>query len=203
MPERIATGQWLVTRGTRWFFDSGAVSLDFAHTGTSWGDPSWEQLHAPTDLGRWLGERYPRLEDQPTERELADAIALRTSIDAIARALSEDRTPQADDVDTVNLFAATPDVPPALTGGRRQAGAARIRVGQALASIARDAVHLFDHELGDHEHRIRQCSASNCGLLFYDESRTNNRRWCSMQRCGNRAKVRAFRERALETGGTK
>jgi predicted RNA-binding Zn ribbon-like protein len=195
MPERIPTGQWLVTQGTRWFFDSGAVSLDFAHTGTSWGDPSWEQLHAPGDLGRWLGERYPRLDAEPTERELADALALRSAIDSIARALGEDRELHAEDVDTVNLFAAMPDVPPALVGGRRQAGAGRIRVGQALASIARDAVQLFDHELETHEHRIRQCSASNCALLFYDESRTNNRRWCSMQRCGNRAKVRAFRER--------
>jgi predicted RNA-binding Zn ribbon-like protein len=33
-------------------------------------------------------------------------------------------------------------------------------------------------------------------MVFHDESRTNNRRWCSMERCGNRAKVRAHRERA-------
>ena len=196
MPERIATGQWLITRGTRWFFDSGAVSLDFAHTGTNWGPAEWEQLHAPADLGGWLAERYPRLDADPTERELADALALRGAIWSIAAALSEQRTPGAEDVDTVNLFAAMPDVPPALTGGRRQAGAGRIRVGQALSALARDAVHLFDHELDDPDHRIRQCDGDRCALVFYDESRTNNRRWCSMQRCGNRAKVRAFRERS-------
>ena len=196
MPEHVATGQWLVTRGTRWFFDSGAVSLDFAHTGTNWGPADWEQLHAPGDLGRWLGERYPRLDAEPTERELADALALRASIAAIANAFAAQQAPGGDDVDTVNLFAATPDVPPALSGGRRQAGAGRVRVGQALASIARDAVHLFGHELEEPDNRIRQCSADNCALVFYDESRTNNRRWCSMQRCGNRAKVRAFRERS-------
>jgi predicted RNA-binding Zn ribbon-like protein len=32
--------------------------------------------------------------------------------------------------------------------------------------------------------------------VFYDESRAGSRRWCSMQRCGNRAKVRAHRQRA-------
>jgi predicted RNA-binding Zn ribbon-like protein len=125
---------------------------------------------------------------------------LRAAIAGIAAALSERRSPDAEDIDTVNLFAATPDVPPALAGGRRQAGAGRIRVGQALSSVARDAVELFGHEadrqLHTDEQRIRTCSASDCRLVFYDESRTNNRRWCSMQRCGNRAKVRAFRERS-------
>ena len=195
------TGQWLVSQGTRWFFDTGALSLDFAYTGASGGNPDSDQFHAPGDLGRWLGERFPRLDGEPGERELSDALGLRSAIFAIAAALSERRAPTADDVDTVNLFAATPDVPPALAGGRRQAGAGRIRIGQALSSVARDAVELFGHEvdsshLESGEQRIRQCSASDCGLVFYDESRTNNRRWCSMQRCGNRAKVRAFRERA-------
>jgi len=32
--------------------------------------------------------------------------------------------------------------------------------------------------------------------VFHDESRTATRRWCSMSRCGNRAKVRAFRARS-------
>ena len=198
MPEQPATGQWLVSQGTRWFFDTGALSLDFAYTGATVGNPDWEQFHAPGDLGRWLGERFPRLDGEPGERELSDALGLRSAIASIASALSERRTPDADDVDTINLFSATPDVPPALAGGRRQAGAGRIRIGQALSSVARDAVQLFGHEVAGEvgEQRIRQCSASDCSLVFYDESRTNNRRWCSMQRCGNRAKVRAFRERA-------
>jgi predicted RNA-binding Zn ribbon-like protein len=195
-----STGQWLVSQGTRWFFDSGALSLDFVYTGAGGGNPDSEQFHAPVDLGRWLGGRFPRLDGEPGERELSDALGLRSAIFSIAGALSERRVPNADDVDTINLFAATPDVPPALAGGRRQAGAGRIRIGQALSSVARDAVNLFGHEdasrLDGGEHRIRQCSASDCRLVFYDESRTNNRRWCSMQRCGNRAKVRAFRERA-------
>jgi predicted RNA-binding Zn ribbon-like protein len=208
MPEKPvtgprSTGQWLVSQGTRWFFDTGALSLDFAYTGASGGASGGagsEQFHAPDDLGRWLGERFPRLDGELGERELSDALGLRSAIFAIAAALSERRAADADDVDTINLFAATPDVPPALRGGRRQAGAGRIRIGQALSSVARDAVDLFGHEdasrLDGGEQRIRRCTASDCRLVFYDESRTNNRRWCSMQRCGNRAKVRAFRERA-------
>jgi predicted RNA-binding Zn ribbon-like protein len=31
--------------------------------------------------------------------------------------------------------------------------------------------------------------------MFYDTSRPGNRRWCSMQRCGNRHKVGNYRTR--------
>ena len=43
--------------------------------------------------------------------------------------------------------------------------------------------------------RLSRCSADDCALVFYDSSRGGTRRWCSMQRCGNRAKVRAHRAR--------
>ena len=187
----MAQGQWFVSsEGTRWWFDSGALSLDFAYTGSMSDNPAWEHWHAPADLHSWLGERFERYDDEPVDRDLIDAKALRDAIARLALAAADDEPPSPDDIDTVNLFAATPDIAPALDGGNRQAGRSRIRTGQALSTIARDAVELFAHNT---EHRIRECAAADCQLVFYDESRTNNRRWCSMQRCGNRAKVRAFR----------
>ena len=44
--------------------------------------------------------------------------------------------------------------------------------------------------------KIRACAADSCGWLFLDTSRTGRRRWCSMQGCGNRAKVRRFYAKA-------
>ena len=44
--------------------------------------------------------------------------------------------------------------------------------------------------------RLKVCPADDCAWVFYDESRNRSRRWCSMEVCGNRAKVRAFRHRA-------
>jgi len=38
-------------------------------------------------------------------------------------------------------------------------------------------------------------------LLLLSRSRSDRRRWCSMELCGNRAKVAAFRER--QRAGTK
>jgi predicted RNA-binding Zn ribbon-like protein len=41
--------------------------------------------------------------------------------------------------------------------------------------------------------KIRKCS--NCVLHFYDTSKKGTRQWCSMQMCGNRAKVARYAAR--------
>jgi predicted RNA-binding Zn ribbon-like protein len=55
-----------------------------------------------------------------------------------------------------------------------------------LTAIARTAAELIAEGRGA---PIRKCANPNCGLFFYDDSRTGRRRWCSMAVCGNRAKV--------------
>jgi predicted RNA-binding Zn ribbon-like protein len=188
------TGQWFrATDGHQWWFDSGAVCLDFAYTGAMGDNPDWEILHGPDDLTAWLEGRFPGVHTTASERDVTDGQALRAAIARTAMAASRDEAPAAEDVDVINLFAATPDIPPALGGGSRQAGRTRARAGQALSAMAREAVALFDEEQRE---RVRECAAEDCGLVFYDESRSNNRRWCSMKRCGNRAKVRTHRANA-------
>ncbi|MCU1543484.1 MAG: zf-CGNR multi-domain protein [Microbacteriaceae bacterium] len=188
------TGQWFRSSDEhQWWFDSGAVALDFAYTGPMGDNPEWESLHDATDLSAWLESRFPGVHSPATDRDLTDGLALRAAIARSAVAASRDEAPAAEDVDVINLFAATPDIPPALAGGSRQAGRSSARAGQALSAMAREAVELFTPEQRE---RIRECAADDCALVFYDESRSNNRRWCSMKRCGNRAKVRTHRANA-------
>jgi predicted RNA-binding Zn ribbon-like protein len=225
------TGQHIRTdSGSSWFFDAGRIALDFAHTGGFADDPDGrrprsrlgELLMTPADLDEWLSEHTEPIDVGANARELQDARALRAAIGRLAVAAAPapassaaDRAavaaglragggrtrPTPDDIDTVNLFAALPDVPPSLPGGRRRAGANRVRLTQALSSVARDAVSLFnevgfdDVEADGRPTRLSRCSAPDCGLVFYDSSRGGTRRWCAMQRCGNRAKVRAHRAR--------
>jgi predicted RNA-binding Zn ribbon-like protein len=44
--------------------------------------------------------------------------------------------------------------------------------------------------------RLKVCGADDCRWAFYDASRNHSRTWCSMSVCGNRAKARAYRQRA-------
>jgi len=62
-----------------------------------------------------------------------------------------------------------------------------------LRPIALSAVALLT---GARARKLRQCQdAGGCGWLFIDESRQQNRRWCSMGDCGNRAKAHRHRQR--------
>lgn len=44
--------------------------------------------------------------------------------------------------------------------------------------------------------RVKACRAEDCQWAFYDASRNRSGRWCNMAVCGNRHKVRAYRERS-------
>lgn len=41
--------------------------------------------------------------------------------------------------------------------------------------------------------KVRECAADSCGWLFMDRSRNQSRRWCDMNICGNREKIRRYR----------
>ena len=47
---------------------------------------------------------------------------------------------------------------------------------------------------GDRQ-RLKICDNQNCLWIFYDESKSRTRRYCSDSSCGNLLKVRRFRER--------
>jgi predicted RNA-binding Zn ribbon-like protein len=53
------------------------------------------------------------------------------------------------------------------------------------------ALLLSNGELG----RLRRCKNPDCILFFYDTSKSGTRSWCSLDICGNRLRVEAFRER--------
>lgn len=46
---------------------------------------------------------------------------------------------------------------------------------------------------------VRKCEAPDCALYFLDTSKNRRRRWCSMESCGNRHKVGAYRARGGRT----
>ena len=43
--------------------------------------------------------------------------------------------------------------------------------------------------------RLKMCASDDCKWIFFDRSKPGNRRWCSTSLCGNRHKIRSYRER--------
>jgi predicted RNA-binding Zn ribbon-like protein len=65
-----------------------------------------------------------------------------------------------------------------------------------LKPIAWSAAELLT---GPRAQKVKQCQDERgCGWLFIDESRAQNRRWCSMGDCGNLAKSRRHYHRATQ-----
>lgn len=47
---------------------------------------------------------------------------------------------------------------------------------------------------------VRACAGASCTLWFLDRTKGHRRRWCTMEVCGNRAKVGAHRRRTRRIG---
>jgi predicted RNA-binding Zn ribbon-like protein len=191
-----ATGRQLNDpKGGSFWFDAGAVCLDFAHTGGEGQYAVFESLHKPADLGDWLAT--PPLSVvvsiPVSARELTAAKTLRQAIWDAAHARAADRPLPAEAVATINQAAASAPLLPELgADGTTATWAAPVRATQALSSLAREMIELLSGPLAE---RIRECASDNCPLVFVDSSRPGARRWCAMERCGNRHKLRALRAR--------
>ena len=175
--------------GDRRRFRTGRACLDFAHTGGEGTWAVWELLHDAPALARWLGVVLDGAEVRARSRDLPAARAVRHAITELALAAIAGAPYPAAHVATVNAAAAAPPLVPVLGAGGVAVDPGT--VAQALSTLARDAIDLFGGPLAG---RVRECASESCGLLFVDASRPGRRRWCSMERCGNLSKVRAYRE---------
>ena len=45
--------------------------------------------------------------------------------------------------------------------------------------------------------RLKMCAAPDCRFVFYDHGRNRLGRWCAMEACGNRMKMRSYRARRI------
>ena len=159
----------------------------------------FEQLHGVADLASWVAgsslARHGRLDARDVEVTLEDLVrakALREAIRESLVAVARGRRPRRRDLESLNAAAAAPPLVPCVVRGRR-AWARPMTGRQLLSTVARDGIDLITGPLAG---RIRQCAAADCALVFVDTSRPGSRRWCSMERCGNRQKVRTHRARS-------
>lgn len=180
------TSVWLTpSDGRGWRFDPGTICLAFGCTGDFGHNvDAWETLRKPADLDFWLAERFGTPLHPSGDTDLFGAKQLRAAITSVARHTSSGQMLDPTDIDTINVWAGRPSVPPHLTGGTREM--VPPAPSQMLATIAHDAIQTFATTTG----MIRECAADDCRLIFLDSSRPQSRRWCSMSRCGGRAKAR-------------
>jgi predicted RNA-binding Zn ribbon-like protein len=202
----------LQRRDAPWTFHLGygALCLDFANT-VSWRGsgnpvdrlPVYEELIRFGEQSKLLSAEDARLirreaarQPEAAARALKKAVALREALYRIFSALAGGRSASATDLETLNG-----SLPDALIRLRLAAGAEgvswawrgeREALDRLLWPVARDAaVFLTSTDVT----RLRSCANPHCRWVFYDGTRSGTRRWCTMAVCGNRAKLRRYRQR--------
>ncbi|MEV0287727.1 MULTISPECIES: CGNR zinc finger domain-containing protein [unclassified Kribbella] len=140
-----------------------------------------DTLDSPTALRDWLRDHDLIENRQVTKAHLAQALRLRTAF----RNGTKQTPGEATHLDLTLTVTVDPDSGVALS----PAGAG---VEAALTKLLLTAADLTARGRWT---RLKMCPADDCHWIFYDQSRPGRARWCSPDRCGNRTKTRAYRER--------
>jgi predicted RNA-binding Zn ribbon-like protein len=193
----------------RFDFCGGHLAIDFTNTVGSRGGHPEEHLRTFGDVVAWLEarevvtsgvaarlRREARGHQAEAARAFDRAMAFREALYGVLAAKAAGRSVRPGDLETLNRSVKETFSRARLTedDGRFalvvDEGAASLEA--ALHPVVRAAVDLLT---GDALPRVRLCGDPECAWLFLDTTRNGQRRWCDMKQCGNRAKVRRFRER--------
>ena len=140
--------------------------------------------------------REARRREDEASRVLERAIALREAGYRICRAILAKKPAQVTDLDLLNREIAIARrhevLAPSSDGFLWEWSSVTSELDRMLWPVVRSAAEFLT--TGDLT-RLHVCGGEDCGWLFEDSSRNRSRQWCTMQDCGNLAKVRRFRTR--------
>ena len=208
-----------MNQDSHFVFDGGTLALDLLNTWRFNADQPLDLLQGPEDLVIWLaaaglpdGAYCVELSSSPPNRRilLDEALWLRRDILLIVQSLVAGELPPPYTVDALNRILTESGtsfrldsltIPPEGDQEKRMEGQLVLNVHEHISSvlgvlqpIALSAARIVTEA---NPTRIRQCASSNCMYWFLDTSKSGRRRWCSMSRCGNRAKVaKHYRQRS-------
>lgn len=154
-----------------------------------------DAIAEPAQLAHWLAEHDLLDDAAPTDAQVAEAAALR---EAVRQMLLTNAGVETD-----------PAAPATLDAAAKRAGlAVRFHAGGAAtlepegagvdAALGRIVAIVAQSMAEGTWTRLKACLADDCQWAFYDHTRNRSGRWCNMDVCGNRTKVRAFRARQSE-----
>jgi predicted RNA-binding Zn ribbon-like protein len=175
-------------------FDAGSPALNLLATrGYRGADEPVERLTSPARLGDWLAANG--LPDVDVDgRAVTQARALREAAYATLAAVAANGPPRATDVATLSRWATRPASVPALTLGAD--GVAWESVQPTFRGVLGELARQLAAIAVDRPAGLRMCASDVCRMLYLDRSHGHRRRWCSMSRCGNVAKVARHRSQS-------
>ncbi|KRQ26682.1 hypothetical protein BKG82_07660 [Mycobacteroides chelonae] len=171
--------------------DNAVLAFRFTATVFDRAGAARERLTNPGRLGLWLRANGLSFSGEPlTEPELAAAAELRETIHGAGAQVAGGGRVAPAAARALNAFSRNGKAHRLFENG--EAIWQGECVADALSIIAADAIETLGSPDRD---RVKSCSDEQCHGLYVDTSRANNRRWCNMNTCGNRAKKAAMSRR--------
>jgi predicted RNA-binding Zn ribbon-like protein len=164
--------------------------IDFVNT-AGFG-PDREDLPTPEALVAWFEERGLEPGPRASQAEYEDALRVREALRDLLSAHNEVPVDVESATAVLDRAAREADLSVRFVIGGSQIEPAVAGVSRALGEILCDVSELMVDGTWE---RVKACRADDCRYAFVDTSKNRSRAWCSMQSCGNRAKVAAYRER--------
>lgn len=199
-----------MARHSNFLFLGGRLCLDFINTEVV---VHGERRDLLSNFGRWMAwqeaARVPAKKDAKAlvrkwrgksrgADALSQAIAFRSEVRKMAGCIASHQPVPESALRAINELLSRGAAYAKLTrvgrGFAREVRRNLDRPIDLLVPVAEDAADLLCECAPE---RVRKCANPACILIFHDTSRSRTRRWCSMNLCGNRAKVAAhYRRRA-------
>jgi predicted RNA-binding Zn ribbon-like protein len=151
-------------------------------------------LGTPPEASQWLaGARLLDGGSVLTAAERQALVDLREAIRGVLRAHTGGlRDPEAASRLTMALASGRMALAVDPAGGARLVSADHEPISRV---IGRFAIAIAEGAQAGTWARLKSCPGLSCGWAFYDRSPSSRSQWCSMQVCGSRAKMRAYRGR--------
>jgi predicted RNA-binding Zn ribbon-like protein len=156
---------------------------------------AFDALGTPSQATDWLRAHGLWSSNQTlNEQDYHHALALRA---ALRDVVAIDPAMRNEDIGALRRLQAAVAPFPLTLGIRASPPMLELRPLQGVGKVVAQLFRLF--ELGDLD-RLKICASDDCQWIFYDRTKPANRRWCSSNRCGNRAKVKRYRTKGNALG---
>jgi len=174
----------------------GSLRLVQALVNTLNAETGRDLLGTAAEAARWLtAARLMPVGSRLTGAEHGALVKLREAIRQVLSGHTERRRdPEAASRLTTALAACRLTLAVDPVGGARLVSADHDPFSRVIGGVA---VAIAEAATTGTWARLKCCPGKRCGWAFYDRSASSRSRWCSMQVCGAREKMRAYRGRRV------
>lgn len=174
-----------------------AIYLDFINSEFRDFRGRWvrDDLQQPGWLDQFLVKWGLQVDDPPDAETLAALVGLRALLRSLTEALVEGRFSDQHQA-ALNAILLKMPLNRRLSTDHEGYRLDMLPLKNDWDWVQAEIAASFAHVLADHDpRRLKICANTNCRWVFYDESKSRSRLYCSPDKCANLLKARRYRVR--------